>query len=195
MRFAWIVIATGLSGCWSAAPAPPAAPKPSDGLVITEHGWGPINASTVATLANLRALLPAYRVVPENDPQLEYEIYDGKQKVGFVIINDDASVFNVHATSNRVRVEARAWRAGESFQDSKALSRCECWGANPTCYKTGEHVAVNFDRPCLEDGDDARGLRVLDGLVVQRVIWSVEPLGPAADVKDDTSDSADPDSP
>ncbi len=82
------------------------------------------------------------------------------------------------------------------------LSRCECWGANPTCYKTGEHVAVNFDRACLNDDDDAqhpaanvRALRVLDGLVVQRVIWSVEPFGPAADVTDDNSDSADPDSP
>ena len=180
-----------LAGCWGSAPVAPASAKQPAGLVITQHGWGPINASTVATLTNLRALFPAYRVVPVNDPQLEYDIYDGKQKLGFVIINDDASVFNVHATSDKVRVEDRAWRAGQSFQDSKALSRCECWGSNPTCYKTGEHVAVNFDRSCLE-GDDPRELRALDGLVVQRVIWSVEPFGPAADTN---GDSADPDSP
>jgi hypothetical protein len=194
MRFAWIVV---VAGCWSATPPPLAPAKVQDGLVITQHGWGPITAATVATLANLRALFPAYRVVPVNDPQLEYDIYDGKQKLGFVVINDDASVFNVHATSNRVRVEDRAWRAGETFQDSKDLSHCECWGSSPTCYKTGEHVAVNFDRACIEDDDGGahRGLRVLDGLVVQRVIWSVEPFGPAADVIDDTSDSADPDSP
>ncbi|HET9989584.1 MAG TPA: hypothetical protein VFQ65_13725 [Kofleriaceae bacterium] len=192
MKFAWIVVA---AGCWSAAPAPHGPPKSPDGLVITQHGWGPINAATVATLTNLRALFPAYRIVPANDPQLEYDIYDGKQKLGFVVLNDDASVFNVHATSNRVRVEDRAWRAGESFQDSKVLSRCECWGSNPTCYKIGEHVAINFDRPCLEDGDDARVLRVLDGLVVQRVIWSVEPLGLTGIPADDTTDSADPDSP
>jgi hypothetical protein len=191
MRFAWILM---LAACWAAAPAPPAPPKSAAGLVITQHGWGPINEATVATLTNLRALFPAYRVVPANDPQLEYDIYDGKQKLGFVVLDDDASVFNVHATSNRVRVEDRTWRAGEPFQDSKALSHCECWGANPTCYKTGEHVAVNFARSCL-DGDDPRELRVLDGLVVQRVIWSVEPFGPAAQAPDDTSDSADPASP
>jgi len=190
MRCAWIVFVTG---CWSSPPSTPATTQPA-GLVITQHGWGPINAATVATLANLRALFPVYRVIPVNDPQLEYDIYDGKQKLGFVI-NDDASVFNVHATSNRVRVEDRPWRAGESFQDSKALSRCECWGSNPTCYKTGEHIAVNFDRSCLE-GDDPRELRALDGLVIQRVIWSVEPFGPAADTKGtDPSDSADPDAP
>jgi hypothetical protein len=193
MRFAWIV-ALAVSGCWSSAPPPLAPTKSRPGLVITQHGWGPISAATVATLTNLRALLPAYRVVPVNDPQLEYDIFDGKQKLGFVVINDDASVFNVHATSNRVRVEDRTWRAGESFQDSKALTHCECWGSNPTCYKAGEHVAVNFDRSCL-DGDDPREFRVLDGLVVQRVIWSVEPFGPAADVTTDPSDSADPDSP
>ncbi|MEP6861869.1 MAG: hypothetical protein ABJE66_14680 [Deltaproteobacteria bacterium] len=193
MRFAWIVV-LAVSGCWSATPAPLAPTKSQAGLVITQHGWGPISAATVATLTNLRALLPVYRVVPVNDPQLEYDIFDGKQKLGFVVINDDASVFNVHATSNRVRVEDRTWRAGESFQDSKALTRCECWGSNPTCYKSGEHVAVNFDRSCLE-GDDPRELRVLDGLIVQRVIWSVEPFGPAADVTTDPSDSAGPDSP
>jgi len=191
MRFGWIVIVTG---CWSAAPAPPAPPKSPAGLVITQHGWGPINASTVATLTNLRVLFPAYRVVPENDPQLEYDIYDGKQKLGFVVLNDDSSVFNVHATSNRVRVDDRGWRAGEAFRDAKSLTRCECWGQNPTCYKAGDHVAVNFDRSCLDDGNDPRSLRVLDGLVVQRVIWSVEPFGPST-APDDTSDSADPDSP
>ena len=190
------------SACWSAAPPPLAPAKPQAGLVITQHGWGPISAATVATLTNLRALFPAYRVVPVNDPQLEYDIFDGKQRLGFVVINDDASVFNVHATSNRVRVEDRGWRAGEPFQDSKALTRCECWGSNPTCYKTGEHIAVNFDRPCIEteDSDDSasanqRPLRVLDGLIIQRVIWSVEPFGPAVDTTGDTSDSADPDSP
>src|ERR1700712_3821938 len=126
MRFAWIVVLL-VSGCWSATPPPLVPTKPQAGLVITQHGWGPISAATVATLTNLRGLFPAYRVVPVNDPQLEYDIFDDKQKVGFVVINDDASVFNVHATSNRVRVEDRTWRAGESFQDSKALTHCECW--------------------------------------------------------------------
>jgi len=177
MRCAWIVF---VAGCWSSPPSTPATTQPA-GLVITQHGWGPINAATVATLANLRALFPAYRVVPVNDPQLEYDIFDGKQKLGFVVINEDASVFNVHATSNKIRVEDRTWRAGEPFQDSKALTHCECWGANPTCYKTGEHIAVNFDRSCLDGDGDLRELRALDGLVIQRVIWSVEPFGPAAD--------------
>jgi len=192
MRCAWIVL---VAGCWAAPPNAPSPAKPPAGLVITQHGWGPITAATVATLVNLRALFPAYRVLPVNDPQLEYDIFDGKQKLGFVVINEDASVFNVHATSNKIRVEDRTWRAGEPFQDSKALTHCECWGANPTCYKTGEHIAVNFDRSCLDGDGDLRELRALDGLVIQRVIWSVEPFGPAADTNGDNSDSADPDSP
>ena len=75
------------------------------------------------------------------------------------------------ATSNKVTVAGRLWRAGAAFQNSKDLTRCTCWGTNPTCFKKGEHVAVNFIRSCMET-TDPREIRVVDGLVIQRVIWS-----------------------
>jgi hypothetical protein len=201
MRIAWPVVAMACwSACWASSPPTAVAPSAPGALVITATGVGPIDARTVATLANLRAILPHYKIVPLNDPQLEYEIYDGREKLGFVVINDDATVFNVHATSAKVAVADRAWRAGQPFGDARTLTRCECWGSNPTCYKTGEHVAVNFDRSCLES-EDARAFKVLDGAIVQRVIWSVTPFGaepdPHGGVDDGTpaTDGADPDAP
>ncbi|MEO8846527.1 MAG: hypothetical protein ABI591_19980 [Kofleriaceae bacterium] len=186
MRFAWIVL---IAGCWaSPPPVPPQGPSAPGAIVITETGFGPIDGKTVATLVGLRAMLPQFRVVPVNDPALEYQIYDGKEQLAFIVLDDDATIYNIHATSNKVTVAGRAWRAGEAFQHSKDLTRCTCWGNNPTCFKKGEHVAVNFSRACMET-EDPRELRVLDGLVIQRVIWSptafgTEPVTPPEDEED-----------
>ena len=173
------VLVISLAGCWSSAPpvspTPVATASPTQ-LVITATGFGPIDGKTVATLQGLRALLPYFKIVPNNDPTLQYDIYQGAERMGFVILNDDATVFNVHATSNKVTVVDRPWRAGEAFQGSKQLDTCECWGTNPTCYRKGEHVAVNFNRACLQS-NDIHELRALDGLVIQRVIWSSTELG------------------
>ncbi|CAN5696580.1 hypothetical protein BH11MYX1_BH11MYX1_37050 [soil metagenome] len=144
--------------------------------MITGTGFGPINATTIATLTGLRSLLPAYRVVPDNDPQLQYDIMRGPERIGFIVINDDQTVYNVHATSGVVRVEGRPWRAGQAFQDAKQITHCECWGTHPACYKAGEHVAVTFDRVCF-DTLDRHAFKALDGLVVERVVWSATPLG------------------
>jgi hypothetical protein len=183
-----------LAGCWSTQPTPLAehTSSASSGLVITANGFGPIDGKTVATLQSLRTLLPFYKIVPNNDPTLQYDIYRGTERLGFVILNDDATVFNVHATSNKVVVADRPWRAGEAFQGAKQIDTCECWGANPTCYRKGEHVAVNFNRSCLES-NDIHELRALDGLVIQRVIWSPTELGkpdpdPAQDPGGDDED-------
>lgn len=187
MRFAWIVL---VAGCWASLPptthGDPAAPG---AIVITETAFGPIDGKTVATLVGLRAMLPQYRVVPVNDPGLEYHIYDGKEQLAFIVLNDDATVYNIHATSKKVTISDRAWRVGEAFQQSKGLTRCTCWGNNPTCFKNGEHVAVNFNRSCMET-DDPREMRALDGLVIQRVIWSptafgLEPTKSTDDVEPD----------
>jgi hypothetical protein len=174
MRFAWIVL---LAGCWaSSQPTTHNDLSTPGAIVITETGFGPIDGKTVTTLVGLRAMLPQFRVVPVNDPALEYHIYDGKEPIAFIVLNDDATVYNIHATSSKVSVAGRPWRAGEAFQNSKDLTRCTCWGNNPTCYKKGEHVAVNFNRPCMET-EDPREIRVLDGVVVQRVIWSPTAFG------------------
>ena len=179
-----------VAGCWSAPqPTTPAEHSSSASLVITANGFGPIDSKTVATLEGLRTLLPFYKIVPNNDPTLQYDIYRGSERLGFVILNDDATVFNVHATSNKVSVADRPWRAGEAFQGAKQVDTCECWGTNPTCYRKGEHIAVSFNRSCLES-NDIHELRALDGLVIQRVIWSSAELGkpdpdPAPEAGDD----------
>ena len=146
---------------------------PSGELTITASGFGPISARTPATLGALRKLLVGYDVRPVNDGSLEYDVFAGTERLLFVVPNDDGSVFNVHATSQRIGVRDRDWRVGAKFRGT--VSACECWGANPTCYQKGEHVAVNLARDC---GDDlTNGEPVINGAVIQRVIWSPRAFG------------------
>ena len=192
MRIAATVL---LAGCWSgSAPPTPVAPaqQPRPAFTITEQSLGPIDARSPATLDNLRRLMPGYQVRPVNDPGLEYHVYDGAEQLLYVVTSDDLSVFNVHATSGKIAVSGRSWRVGKPFQDSSVLTRCECWGDNPTCYRGGEHVAVNFARECegLTDGD-RRAFKALDGLSPQRVIWSPTAFGSSGD-DDGAGDGADP---
>jgi hypothetical protein len=172
----WLVVVC-ITGCWGTTQtsdtiANQTVEKP--GLfTITASGFGPITATSRATLDSLRKMFPGYQVRPVNDPNLEYHIYAGSEQLAFIVLNDDMTVFNVHATSGRIAVSDRAWRVGATFQGSYQLTTCECWGDNPTCYKRGEHVAVNFKHECgTMTSGETRALRALDGLVVQRVIWS-----------------------
>ena len=190
----WLLILIVAASCWEAPRAPGVVVQRDASLVITQTGFGPIDAKTVATLATLRGLLPAYHVTPKNDPNLQYDIFQGNEQIGFVVLNDDASVYNVHATSGVVRVENHNWRAGQAFQDAKLLTECVCWGDNPTCFKHGEHVAVNFNRTCIES-DDPHALRALDGLVVQRVIWSPTAFGVDQDASPSSSQPIEDDQP
>jgi hypothetical protein len=181
MRALWAIVVTG---CWNAAPAPrvPVAPAgPAVDLSISETNFGPLDGDSPATLANLRKLFAGYEVRPVNDSGIEYRVYAGSEELFFVVTNDDASIFNVHATSGKVSAHQHPWRVGQPFQDAAVLTRCECWGGNPTCYRGGEHVAVNFNRECdgVIDQQDRRALKVLDGLAPQRMIWSPTPFGPA----------------
>jgi hypothetical protein len=166
------------------APAPTLSnkvPAPEVVLAITESAVGPIDRDAKATLASLRRLLVGYEVRPVNDGSLQYDVYAGSERLLFVVPDDDGSVFNVHAVSERVGVNGRDWRVGRAFRDANRLTECECWGPNPTCWKSGEHVAVNFARECDDvrgkrrRGDD--GFRVLDGHRIQRVIWSPRGFG------------------
>lgn len=187
MRFAWIVL---VAGCWaSSQPTTHDELSTPGAIVITETAFGPIDGKTVTTLVGLRAMLPQFRVVPVNDPALEYHIYDGKEQLAFIVLNDDATVYNIHATSKQVTISDRAWRVGEAFQQSRDLTRCTCWGNNPTCFKKGEHFAVNFNRSCMET-QDPREMRALDGLVIQRVIWSPTAFGTEEATADDSEDGS-----
>lgn len=179
MRLALLIL---LSACYRETPPVLAnkVTREASALEITATKAGPIDRDSKATLTDLRARFVGFEVRPFNDGSLEYDVYLGGEKLLYVVPDDDGSVFNVHAVSSKVTVEGRSWRVGTAFGDAARITRCECWGPHPTCYATGEHVAVNFDRPCdglTDDNDAPRSFRALDGLTVQRVIWSPTPFG------------------
>jgi hypothetical protein len=178
------VVFVVVGGCWGSSSAPVAKPdggKPGV-LAIREAGFGPIDARTPATLQAVRQAFAGFDVRPLNDEgTLEYRVYKGNEMLLYIVPDDDGTIFNVHATSNKVSVEGHDWRVGAPFQGASTFSQCECWGDNPTCWKQGEHVAVNFARQCGDiAGNDTRVMRVLDGVTVQRIVWSPHAFGMAA---------------
>jgi hypothetical protein len=182
MRLAVVVL---VAGCYRGTSQPALTNQSttidSTLMTVTAHGVGPIDSETKATLMDLRTLLVGYEVKPENDGALQFDIYRGGDKLAFVVPDENTGlVFNIHVISPRVRVVGHPWRVGHVFGDAAHLTNCECWGPNPTCYAAGEHIGVNFARDCDGlTGEDRKALRVLDGLTVQRVIWSPTPLGEA----------------
>jgi hypothetical protein len=197
-----IAIVGLVAGCYTsaAAPTPPlvnrAEPATAPGrLAITRTSVGPISAHTRATLVELRRVLAGYEVKPSNvEGGLEYDVHDGGEKLMFVVPNDDGSVFNVHVVSPTIEVVGKSWRVGKAFQGAAALTECECWGEHLTCFTQGEHVAVNFARDCAElEGKDRQLFGVLDGLAIQRIIWSPHPFGVERPVGGDGFDEDDDD--
>jgi hypothetical protein len=179
-----IVVAAGTS-CWTAMPEPqpPHAPAANNELVITDASFGPLDASSPATLAYLRAHFADLEIRPVNDPNLEYRAFAGSDELFFVVTNGDFSIFNVHATSPKVTSRVHDWRVGSAFHDARLLTGCECWGDTPTCFHRGEHVAVSFERSCNGlTGVMQPELGVLDGLAPQRVIWSPTAFGGSGEI-------------
>jgi hypothetical protein len=178
MRRAIVLGLVAACGGGKAAPAPvvPAPVTDVPTLTMTRRGLGPITDKTRATLTQLReAMAPAgISVVPvvERDHSLELDAYDGKEKLFYVVPSDDGTILYLHATSRRIAIADHAdWKIGATFHDAASLGHCDCWGAWPVCYRTGEHVAAGFTASC--DGlDSARGRRALDGAVLTRVVWS-----------------------
>jgi hypothetical protein len=166
-----------VAGCWTApmvqAPAPS---RPADReLVITNESFGALDASSPGTLAFVRAQFPDLDVRPRREEaSLEYAAFAGSDELFHVVTNEDLSIFNIGATSPKIVSRVHAWRVGAAFHDARLITKCECWGDNPTCFHRGDHVAVNFDRPCdgVVGATDARDLAVLDGLVTRELIWS-----------------------
>lgn len=170
------------AACWSSAPKTPAppSPKPPAEIPITEDHFGPLDAQSPATLVAMRKYFPEYSVAPVNDPDLEYYVRAGSAVLFYVVPTDENSgVFNVHALDGRAVDRDHGWRAGATFQDSSKLDFCECWGEHPTCYKRGEHVAVNFDRECegITGAVEYHAYKALDGLALRTVIWNPQPFG------------------
>lgn len=178
MRSALVLV---IAGCTTAKLEPTISNRASASsralFTISERGIGPLHANSQATLAALRAAFPGYEVRTDHEPSPSYWVYLGTEKLLWVIPNADGSLFNVHATSPKIETEGRDWRVGSPFRGAASLTDCECWGDNPTCYRRGEHVAVNFRRSCGElSHATGPALRVLDGEIVQRVIWSPQPF-------------------
>jgi hypothetical protein len=188
MRLASVLV---IAGCVAAKPPPTisnrAAPTAGGLLTITEDSFGPLRPDSPATLAALRAAFTGFDVRATNDTALSYSVFLGNEKLVWIIPNDDGSLFNVHATSGRIETRAHDWRVGSAFNGSRYITHCECWGDNPTCYRHGDHIAVNFKRGCDSVVGDDAALRALDGEVVQRVIWSPKPF-----VNDAADEPADP---
>lgn len=155
--------------------------KEPPGLTMTAHGMGPIDASTKATLMDLRTALVGYEVKPVIDGSLQYDIFRQGERLAYVVPDDNTGlVFNIHAISSRVEIKGHPWRVGRAFHDASHLTECECWGPNPTCFAAGEHIAVNFDRDCEGlVGAERQELKRLEGITIQRVIWSPSPFGEA----------------
>ena len=182
MRVAWLIL---LAGCYRSTPQSAPLANKTEGtggpalLTMTAHGVGPIDSTTKATLTNLRSIMIGYEVKPINDGSLQFDIFRGGERLAYVVPDDQSGyVFNVHAVSSSVEVNGHPWRVGRAFGDAVHLTNCECWGPNPTCYATGDHLAVNFNRECNElTGSDPRVLRQLNGEIVQRVIWSPTAFG------------------
>jgi hypothetical protein len=178
MRAAWWIV---IAGCGASAPPPAISNRAATGsaglLTISEERFGPLRPDTPATLNGLRAAFAGYEVRATNDTTLSYSVYLGSEKLAWVIPDENGALFNVHATSPRIETLGHDWRVGSTFQGSSSLTDCECWGENPTCYRRGARLAVNFQRECAGVvGVDAHALRVLDGVVIQRVIWSPKPF-------------------
>lgn len=178
MRLVWLVV---LVGCHAAAPEPTISNRAPRGTIgvftITEEGFGPLHARSQATLGALRAAFSGYDVRVADDTTRSFAVYLADEKIAWVIPNDDGSLFNVHATSPKIETRGHDWRVGEEFRGGGWLTDCECWGDNPTCYRRGDHIAVNFKRGCeAVTGMHGSALRVLDGAVIQRVIWSPRPF-------------------
>ena len=168
-----------LAGCGAPA-APPAAPAPPPPpfFTIRDRGIGPIGATTPANLTAIRELLgpKGFTVRPVNDGGVELHVYDGDEHLFYVIPNDDGSLFNVHVVSSHVPITQHPeWVVGEPFVHSDLLTYCEPWGEHPVCWRDGDHVAVGF-RIATDGLDTQQGRRSLEGVRVQRAIWSPQPF-------------------
>ncbi len=179
-----------VAGCWTTSTSgpvqTPAQLRPADReLVLTNEGLGAIDASSPGTLAFVREHFPDLDVRPSHeDGMLEYHAFAGSDELFFVVTNEDLSIFNVHVTSSKISSRVHDWRVGSAFHDSRLITKCECWGDTPTCFHRGDHVAVNFDRPCdgVVGAFDRRDAAALDGLVTQRLIWSPSGFGGSGEV-------------
>ncbi len=179
MSRVWLVL---LVCCGVPMSRPTVTPVASSMIAMTELGVGPITAATTATLVGLRQVFVGYDVVPinldtsEDFPPLEYQVYDGDKKLFEIVPNDEGGILNVHVDTPNVAVTGHPWRVGSPLTSVAELTKCDCWGGKPVCFKKGEHVGVAFERGCRAVST-RKGLRTLEGRPIARLVWSAKGFG------------------
>ncbi len=184
VRTCGLAVAFGCAG--RALPPPVGNSAPTRELTVTADGVGPVTAKSQALLVPLREALRGYDVTPHNVSDLQYDVARNGEELFYVIPNgDDGLVYNVHITSAHVAIAGKRWRVGQPLADNHALDRCECWGNQPICYKTGEHVAAVVDHECEPTPDAVKGAAIV------RIVWNPQPFGDYDDSGDEGSDFGD----
>jgi hypothetical protein len=199
MRLVAVVMLLGAAGCWRSATEPAALSHHSSTAesewVVTQRGVGPFDASTVATEAALRQLVPRMRVATNDlggDAGIVFDVFDGPERLAYVVPDDapygiDAapehryatSTFAVFVVSPRIKVRGRSWRVGSPFEHLGGIDACECWGPTVTaCSQPGSHVHVVFEQPCdeVESAGSVRGVEgpapeTMRGKRIDRIMW------------------------
>lgn len=197
----WRASVIWLVACRSAPPPPPIVLSPREPEITASEGAiGPVTAATRATVLALRKAFVGYSVQPANvfggdeevTQTLEYQVYQGREKLMVVVPREDGSILNVRVTSSKVAVADRPWRVGKPMPDATRIDHCECPGEHPICYKRGEHVAVGFDLKCDQTRRRTRVVRVLQGAPITSLIWSPQPFGSRnRNIDDDLIDLGD----
>jgi hypothetical protein len=188
-----------LAGCYtgSGAAAPPVVanqvvrkPDKQSLFAFGAEGLGPIHAGATVSLPELQAMFRGYAIAPEGTgSSFVFNVREGNELLFYVVPRDSTEpygdVFGVHVKSRRITEQDHGWRVGDIFRDRDAIDHCECWGSGDavvaTCYRTGEHVAVLFERGQrgLSCTGEVEG-NAVDGVVghrIDRLVWQPNPWG------------------
>ena len=114
-----------LAGCYTGRTEPianhvPAPPAPALMTVSRTH-FGPLGATTPATLLPLRRAFVGFTVKPLNDTSLSYMVVQGDEEIAWVIPTAEGAILNVHAKSGKVAFEGRRWRVGGALTDANLI--------------------------------------------------------------------------
>ncbi len=177
------------AGCWRSASEPPALSHRSttheSEWVVTQRGVGPFDATTVATEAALRTLVPGLRVAAHDlggEAGIVYDVFDGPERLAYVVPDDApgwtdelaehryaTTTFAVFVVTPRIRVRGYSWRVGSPLAQLGVIEECECWGETVTaCQQHASHIQVIFERACDEATLDPRQLV---GKRIDRIMW------------------------
>jgi len=183
MRFAVVL---SLVACGSTPAKPVASNLSLQSMQITDRGVGTLTERTRATLTGLRAVLPGYDVTPQASQALTvFNVNSKGEKLMSVIASDDGSMFSIQVTSAKIASATHDWKVGGKLV-AGVIDACECATDDDSteiavCYKTGEHVAVVFVRPCIGLLDDEQARKTLVGVPISRLAWQPRPWAPNPD--------------